>query len=229
MIDDMYVHNKYLSKSFDEKIRDIDGLKWLPWVGQSYFKKSQKILILGESHYNWGENNATQKLNNETFTRYVVSDQGLSHINKTENNRRIFRNIERTIFGEGHVGTNKRELLWSNVVFMNLVQVAMNTLEVRPSAFDYSSGWSSCLELVRLIKPTVILVLGTENPKIKEFQNICKEEVKWECKVGRFWKKSSYLSKFNCDVVFIRHPSSFYSWSKWHSEINKYVPKEWSL
>jgi hypothetical protein len=45
--------NRHLDTSFDELLKSLlaTGLRWIPWIGREYSKCSERILVVGESHY----------------------------------------------------------------------------------------------------------------------------------------------------------------------------------
>ncbi len=219
----MYIHDNFLSTSEDHNLEKIEPLKWLPWVGSDYFTQESKILFLAESHYDWQQDDSQEKLNSPQFTRYVVSDQALSHIKKVEENRRIFRNIERTVFNEKDVKNENKVSLWSKVAFMNLVQVPMTSLKLRPTEDQYSAGWETIKQAIPILKPSNIVVLGSEYSKIKTFQEVSNQNVTWEIKVGNSFKKTAAINSPKIELLFIKHPSKFYSWSSWHPHLASFI------
>ena len=40
-----------IDTSFDKDLSNIDGLTWLPWIGNNYKNNTRRLLIVGESAY----------------------------------------------------------------------------------------------------------------------------------------------------------------------------------
>ena len=65
------------SSSFDKEFKKINTLKWLPWVGENYEHQNPQLLIVGESHYAWEDEEDTPEevksyLEKDDFTRAVL-------------------------------------------------------------------------------------------------------------------------------------------------------------
>ena len=63
-----------MSEEFDNKLSNVYGLKWLPWIGNQYFNinEANRLLIVGESHYHDNTKESIEKYNSITFTREVI-------------------------------------------------------------------------------------------------------------------------------------------------------------
>lgn len=95
----MEVNTALLSQDLDPQFDAIHTLSWYPWVGKDYFSARHKILIVAESHYNWGDNadELNRKvLNHKYNTRNVVQYFPVSH---SEDNK-MFENLHRLCFPE---------------------------------------------------------------------------------------------------------------------------------
>ena len=42
-----------MDKTFDKKINKIKGLYYLPWIGNNFINSETKLLVLGESNYDY--------------------------------------------------------------------------------------------------------------------------------------------------------------------------------
>jgi hypothetical protein len=226
MIETINLCKSFLSLDVDNDLIKIEDLKWFPWIGNKYFDMETKVILLGESHYDWKKSDSLPKLKDKIFTRFVVAHQGLCHISSCKDYWRIFRNIERTFYNEKYVENKKREKIWSSVVYLNLVQNVMDSIKHRPQKEDYGKGWKVLKQTINLLKPKLVIVLGCENNKIIAFQEAFKDALTKNDeilnKVGTsFCRKSE---RDDVTFLFIRHPSSYYPWSKWHQEIKSFLP-----
>ena len=66
---------EHCSTAFDSDFNGITELKWLPWVGQCFSEQPRdaRLLIVGESHYDWPEEGG-RKMLSKRLTRCVVSE-----------------------------------------------------------------------------------------------------------------------------------------------------------
>ena len=107
---------------FDKDFKDIEGLKYLPWIGKNALHQKEKIIIIGESVYNWGKNKdeidlAQKKMDKNDFARIVVYEHGIENpITK----RKFARNIEKTISKEFYSLSEHHEF-WEKILFHEYV------------------------------------------------------------------------------------------------------------
>ena len=81
--------NIYQTK-FDSKLREINMLKWLPWVGENFESSSLKLLVVGESHYESGENEKKYEMKS-------VPEEELPLTKEQKENLSLFTDKERSI------------------------------------------------------------------------------------------------------------------------------------
>ena len=136
----------------------IDGLKWLPWIGEYYWDVApeQRLLIIGESHY--GEH---EKHERTTFTREVIEERiGGEHYRTT-----FFRNLYLALFRKAQFDVKS---FWNHVCFYNFIQRPM-LLEAgvrgRPTSKDYKDGANCFFRLIEALRPTTCLFVGVEAAK----------------------------------------------------------------
>lgn len=205
--------------SFDSKFEAMDALTWHPWVGRSFLSTSCKTMILGESVYD------IPKL--ENWSERLKSKDGLrithnNHAMNPKKNSRFVRNIERALFQKKRPEASDVVTFWESVVYHNLVLRPMKTLKHRPRYSDYENGWEEVLKLVDLLEIDQALVYGLEKQKIKAFKDVIQMqgiELLWKKypPIGRNLPRVAVLTlgQRKISVIFIRHPSSFFSWRKW--------------
>ncbi len=202
-------------EQFDKELSEkkvtpnLQNIGYLPWIGKDYadLPDKNKIFILGESVYNgWNpDKNASRDIIN-------------GHAIKT-NPSRLFRNMSWAICGE----KKKKELnpkeFWSKVCFNNLVQTKMKTKKYRPSTSDYENGTEYIAKQIDILKPALVICFNNSDVanSFKEIFADAKLEVKE--KVGRI--KPKILTANKLKILFIKHASSYFSWSKWNEFINK--------
>jgi len=227
----------FIDNQFDEKFKNIKEIKWKPWIGKNYIKNDKtKLLILGESHYLWeGEDEAFEILNSSNFTRAFIKDSGLYFDSKyTGNtNTHIIRNTERVLYNQKNVSDDLKGNLWYSVAYMVNVQRILKSINERPSCGDLVEGWKSIFKVINLIKPDYILSLGVQSANcLKEAINDTDFKlINFETgdKIGNVYSRKAKIKIENNEIpiIFIQHPSSYFSWINWSDFVNfemkKYV------
>lgn len=217
----------YLEK--DRSFDRIEGLSWYPWIGSNYFRAQRRVLIVGESHYNTGDNidEANIKTIREKWTtRDVVQTYPVSH----DRDNNMFENLHRCLFQTNHID---RESVWKNVAFYNFVQRPMNYNgkeweKERPTRKDIEIGWRVFVDVVNILQPTDCLFVGVAaadafNENMKTL-GISYDGVRWNkvenCKrYARCFKLS--INDFSLKCIAIQHTSQYFSWSAWNAYLDK--------
>jgi hypothetical protein len=215
-----------MEKTLDDLIHN-NNIKWFPWVGEGFNQNEHRILIVGESHYyNPQEEGSFEKHQDSKFTIEIIRDLA---INRNYYNTKVFQNFHKALIGNDTFNSLK---LWGLLSFYNFVQAPMNTNKGRPQYEDFYNGWISFFELLKILKPTVCIFIGTSaansfNDFIQNNQ-IFGNKVINVSKIGRnFSKKSSiYLNQQEIDIHFIRHSSQYFSWKLWNEFLNSTIPNE---
>lgn len=225
-VDDFYCG--LLDDSFDANFAAMK-LPWLPWVGCAYRQSEHKTIILGESIYDYGKGKLDVKesiLKEDSLRR-----RHMRHGIQKKFNSAYVRNFERAVFLKKRPSDKEREQLWIHVIYHNLVARLLPSLKSRPTFDDYTSGWVNLLELVRVVQATRCIVYGLEPSKINALGQLLKLP-----------NNSSQLSRQRLSIVgrnrptkltvslngqpviflFIRHPSSFFSWRQWGSSLREH-------
>lgn len=221
---------EYIDPSFDGKLKSR-LYPWLPWIGKNYKISNVKTLILGESTYNWS---TTEEDRIKTSKRIKKNNHlrllHVRHAMKPSRKSGFVRNIEKAIFQKKNPDHSKIKELWLQVSYHNLVLRPMATNKHRPSFADYSEGWKVFLNLLDISGPEQCICYGLEYRKIKALRDILKEQdVKYtyskvDSKISRSNPKIIKIhlnNKPDVKILFIRHPSAYFSWKKWGAVINK--------
>lgn len=80
---------------FDDTLKKVENLKWLPWIGADYQKTN--LLIVGESFYDDGEG---WPESDPEAPRSLVKNQGLNSKNPDFSNRKLFDAVEKIILNQ---------------------------------------------------------------------------------------------------------------------------------
>lgn len=219
----------HIDTSFDDAFRKSNIYTWLPWVGKDFLASDTKTLIPGESTYNWEKDHGKREKVNDRLKK-------TDHLRTVHKNNAIefkgkspyARNIERAILLKRKADKSEALRIWSNVAYHNLVLRAMHTVNHRPKYKDYLDGWYCFIELARTLPFTQCIVYGLEIDKIKSLkETLDAAGIEYDYKkikpgIGKSFPKAMNINICGrkIKVLFVRHPSSFFSWKKWGHVLN---------
>ena len=214
---------KHCSTAFDSDFKGITKLKWLPWVGRCFSERPQgaRLLIVGESHYEWEGGGSKDALQKPKFTRRVVSEHAIT---RKVCPSPIFDNLSLLLFGTGQY---ERERFWSDVAFYNFVQRPMKDKSERPSREDFVSGWSTFTDVIPVLKPSHALFIGVSAFDCFNYsmsvQSADFTEVQWTEQVGTTYGRKASISTESETVALlgVRHTSQYFSWSSWRDYLGR--------
>ncbi|GJH29264.1 hypothetical protein [Caballeronia novacaledonica] len=209
----------HLDLSFDHLFETRQQIKWWPWVGSEFSRSAVKTMLLGESVYRWSKGEAFDK-------RYALtSGLRVTHSNHAldfDKKSRYVRNIERAIFQRRNPSDAQKQTLWSSVCYHNLVLEAMASAKHRPESHHYEKGWAAALDLFDVLGIEQCLVFGVESASVLRLiagrNGISCKVRRHPTEVGRFCARSGSVHTATgrpVKLLFVRHPSSFFSWRKW--------------
>lgn len=231
---------KNLCRDYESNFKNRAGITWRPWVGIDYpAMEASRILIVGESHYVWGDSTETAEqaknsLGDFSFTRNLINHDGL--FGKDPGKPVFLRNIERVLFNAKAIAKNQQQMLWKSVSFYNFLQRPLKSRQGkdRPNDNDWSAGWETLFQVIEILQPEYILFcgVGASNAWSRLEKNIDKGEFKLNIKkvdkVGNTILRTGIISKkgseWSAKMVFIKHPSSYFSWDKWAKCISGKLP-----
>lgn len=219
---EMDFYNEHITLEFDKAFSGLE-LTYLPWVGRNFVESHQKLMILAESVYDWkpGSDQSKTSLSNNKFVRNCVKEHGLNHtLSYQMKTSPLYRNVERMLENQDQVSNGVREEIWESVAFHQYVQRPMSNRSERPNKNDYVTGASIIKELLNILNPDILLLLGSDYNKSRAIQ----DEVNGvfhtvDQKVGRYWGRR-ILFEHEGDrkmLIAVKHPSSHFSWSGWAS------------
>jgi len=218
-----------IDTSFDAKFAARRSLPWWPWIGARFTRSLVRTMILGESVYDWDPKIGAAK------RRYARADGlRITHGNHALNPRRdspYVRNIERAIFLRRYPSDVQVRELWASVAYHNLVLRPMQTAKNRPAMTDYVSGWTEWLDLAALLGIEQCIAYGLEAHKIEALRRAARAR-QVSCvvreigpSIGRHRARMATIegTGISVRVLFIRHPSAFFSWRAWGQLIREHV------
>ncbi len=205
--------------SSDDIISQIEGLKWLPWIGVNYH--NSKIMVLGESHYEDGDN---WQENNIDTTRTMIGVRFNGHRGK------LYSIVEKVLLSSESPTQAEGHDLWKSVVYYNLVQRLMSSIKERPSVEDFDKGWDTFFKLIEIIKPRYCIVLGKAScGRLGYYLN--NVETGWERNIPEFYAKEKIINLIKngnkLKLIFINHPtgSRGFNFNYWANLINEDSPE----
>ena len=204
--------DKLLCLEHDYLFEEIQGLKWLPWIGAKYFDTEQRLLIVGESHYLLPKNDKHYEKNKQEaeqpdFTRNVVQTYCLEN----KKPQPFYDNLNRCLFGKLDA---KEE--WQQLAFYNFIQRPMKNNKKRPKSEDWETGWTVFAKLIKVLKPTKCIFIGVA----------AADNYKYEChrlkkeKVGNVAPRSFTVQldeQLSVPCVAVQHTSHHFRWKKWRN------------
>lgn len=218
-----------MDTSLDKSFTDIKGLKWLPWIGGNFLTldTTERLFVVGESHYHDNTQQSIDKHNSPIFTREVIEELA---IDRYYYQTKIFQNFHRALFRNDTFDTT---VFWNLVSFYNFIQRPMDTNKGRPHYDDFYNGWKSFFEIIKLTKPKTCLFIGTSAANsladaIKD-TGYFTDGVKWEDYISNAYAKTATIKDIENNetkFIFIRHTSQMFSWSKWNDYLKKVIPSQ---
>ena len=222
--------SEYFNTFFDDSFKNITSLKWLPWVGRNYSnQQNRKLLLVAESHYDWGQEGALDDLDYPEFTRWFIKGHTFDNPNST---MKVLRNTERALFG-GNPSDTQKILFWESTAYFNIVQLILSNINERPNDSDYLIGWETFFCVIDILKPDYCLFCGVEASNFTlnfnnalQKHNYRSEGIRWCSLIGSTYSRIADLhneSGYQCKLIFMKHPSKYFSWRSWSEFIEEHM------
>lgn len=217
---------KILDKSFDLEFDKIEELTWYPWVGKDYKNGIRRVLIIGDSHYSADKG----RFDSECYTDFMSTKQTTKdiltrHLEKGET-WNFLRNLESTF-------PDSRNF-WSKIAFYNYIQEPMKTAKGKPTVEQYKVAWRCFAKLVKILRPTDCIVIGTRNDKysgymleeldIKDYINNDDDTLKISNTIPRH-RKIVFNNSYSLDFFMIHHTAQGYSLNRWYDFLKQKLPE----
>lgn len=208
--------------SFDERLCRIKELTWLPWIGENFVQG--KVLVLGESHYGYLNNTRDEIEKNPDETMVVVGE----YVKDGENAGNQYKTYEpmEAVLRTSIFGDIPRDVLWSKIAFMNLIQSCMDDNTKRPEWRFFRDGWKVVLQVINVLRPKVCICFSTDKMlnrvnfnRLDEFKEELKNELgnysitpneDTEERISRcIVAKPGQITigEYGCPVIFVRRAS----------------------
>jgi hypothetical protein len=216
-----------LLTKFDDNLKKVENIKWLPWIGADYQKTN--LLIVGESFYDDGEGWPESDLE---APRSLVKNQGLNSKNPEFSNRKLFDAVEKIILNQDKSSFEERDKIWTSVAYMNQVQKALENSKSRPNDDDFDLGWKVVLDVAEITQPKVIVKLGVEG--IGRLGHLMANGYNgWETTIDGYRTSPERIiglrkDGFKMKIVAIHHPTgsrSNYGYEFWSNIVQMHYPE----
>lgn len=226
-----------MNKKFDAEFAKVDGLRWIPWVGDNYENASCKVLLVGESVY---ASNAS-----------VDPGEHYDNINSNPDYVRV-RNVE---WWAGEGGQAKfpkniydiltmsnpnmtKDKFWNGVAFTEVIQEAIPDSKDRSRTENqFVKGLLSLYKTIEILSPDIVIFFGSSammNDNYLPSKKVLGEDAV-ECQfidyVYASSRKYPLREILNCGVRYIGlpHPSlptmsSNDNKKEWHNLLIKHAP-----
>jgi|25_taG_2_1085351.scaffolds.fasta_scaffold05072_2 hypothetical protein len=199
--------------NFDTDFEEIKKLQWFPWIGKNYSKNG--LLILGESHYEDGDE--WQKGNK--LTSRIITQKRYENIKGKWD---LHRNVEKTVLNTDEISEVQRRNFYDNISYFNLVQRLLDSRkrDHRPTDDDFDEGWEVFFDVIEILEPRFVLVLGKASyGRLGFYLNNSQENWIKEENDSNPNEKIFNLKKNDkrVKILFINHPSGSwgFDYKKW--------------
>lgn len=106
----------------------------------------------------------------------------------------------------------------------------MYTSDERPSKDDFIDGWKNFIDVVKVLKPDVCLFSGVTASNWFDEQmqklEVSHDPIEWREAISRIYPRVGAVNLENdhLPLVFIKHCSRYFSWSRWHAYLQQTLP-----
>ena len=187
----------------------MNTISFQPWVGDAFTaaKLGKRILVLGDSHYEW---NGSGKIDQWTaITKTLVQEQIDGDYTK-----RFWTNIAIMFLNKRPTPEDKREF-WHSVAFYNYLQ---SSAGFGPSSIPVENQWKSSepafLEVLSTLQPELLVVLGN-----RLWNHLPTEHRHPGLEVPGSPGVNTYRYTYpegSCLALHVRHPGRAFNGQQWH-------------
>ena len=221
-------------RQFDMEFDKITLLERYPWVGCDFSKSSCRPLILGDSHYATDDDGNPSDEEYKNFKKNKESTRGI--INnviddkcKGDTTWKMYEGLLKTFM---EVSSENVKSFWSKVAFYNFIQEPMKHKDEKPSLEFIADGWRCLADVINVLRPTSILIIGVRNDCCSD--KINRKRIKLEDfkddvdhKINRCAPRIGKII-FGDDIIpitLIKHTSQRYSCDLWRGYLEERDPK----
>ena|SRR5712664_1415196 len=127
--------------------REWTRVHFEPHEAQDFRDKSDRLLIMGESHYGDDINSNKTK---EVIREHLAEECRLA----------FFTKVAKAVRGEIAADIEEQRQFYADVAFYNYVQVSIDAVRMAPTSDQFDYSVPAFREVLRTLKPTKIIALG---------------------------------------------------------------------
>ena len=214
-------------RQYDATLDQVEGLERYPWVGSKFANSDCRPLLIGDSHYAIDDNKnfsqeAYEEFKDKDSTRRIV-DTVIKNKCKGESTWKMYEGLLSTFI---EMSPENTKAFWSKVAFYNFIQKVMKSIDEKPTDDDKRNGWRCLAGVIKVLKPTSILIIGVRNDggsnsinddeiKLEDFKDDMEHKVN-NCvpRIGKIILKSHSTPR-TIPLTLIKHTSQRYSHNLW--------------
>jgi hypothetical protein len=200
---------------YDMEFRSVQGLTWLPWVGQHFSRRlpHQRLLVVGESHYYKTQAEREERSKDPKYTRDIVSEALVNQADEWDKKNKTLDAIPKLLFKTTEIDHPR---LWGDSAYYNFVQRLMDYSSrppEQPSPNDFITGWKVFAEVVRIIQPSHCLFIGVRAADYFNLGVVTKHE-----QLDGVWPRVTKLeiAGTTTKLIFVHHLARCKNLSQWH-------------
>jgi hypothetical protein len=187
----------------------IEGVTFQPWIGCHYKIGTPRLLVVGQSHYDW------ESRRREHITKAQVTRRVIKRVIEHGGDRAFFTNVAATCLDE-LPDAGARQQFWNSVSFYNYIQEFVGNTPRQPHDYPlWERSHAAFIRVLRALRPQLILVLGSAN-----FGSM----TDWKCRTAAPLKSGGALyqetwmysigSNAPALAFHVKHPSTGYDFRK---------------
>ena len=203
---------------------------YLPWIGNNFVNSKTKLLVLAESPYGDAKNKNIEIKEIDWLRTLIQQNFATIEYDPPMN---LLINLLRALYNKKDISEEERINFSKYIAFTDIVQRLKQPLknkDDRPNKDDFKNGWKKIIEIIKIIKPNNIIIIGVSS--IKHLERIADETNINICNIRKPENKINsiypikFLLKYNNETskcIAIKHTSKFFSWKVWPEYIVKYI------
>lgn len=204
---------QFHTEEYDEKLKQIEDIFWMPYVGRDYVQAEKKLFVLGLSYFPWGPYAPPYKMNeqSEVFERNLVK----SFINQMESGdesgrwKKFNYAVVDLLLGGNHDSTDVKTA-FHKIAKTNYIQNSAHS-NVNNNRNETAKSRKVLSEILQVLQPTHVL--------------ICAKSI-WQC-IGNI----EYFTTHKPEILCTYHPCSWMAKRRYAANLPEYraTIKHWDL
>lgn len=229
----------FCSLDKDKDLLNIKDMKYLPWIGVNYFQQDRRILVIGESIYNYNTDTSTdakqaeilRRLNHMYQVRAIVKEHGLNFLcgehGVPDKKKSPVKNFGKIYYNKPYLTDDEKLAIWKNIAFHEFIQTPLISRNDRQDVNkkNVQLGFEVIKEMIKILGPDYIIFSGVSCLEhLKDNLDITIAKIKNKEKVS---PREGFIKQNKLQIPFIavKH-FSYFSYSL-HNVINENFKKHY--